>query len=124
MAIELNHTIVPAHDKNASAEWFAELFGLPVSEPLGPFAVVKVGSVSLDFADRDRFESHHYAFLVGDEDFDHILRRVKERGLTYAADPMYRKPGEINRRAGGRGVYFHDRNGHNLEILTRVAEAR
>ncbi len=28
MAITLNHTIVPAHDKEASAEWFARIFGL------------------------------------------------------------------------------------------------
>ena len=25
MAITLNHTIVPAHDKEASAEWFAKI---------------------------------------------------------------------------------------------------
>lgn len=29
MTIELNHTIVPARDKRASAKWFASLFGLP-----------------------------------------------------------------------------------------------
>ena len=28
MAIELNHTIVPAHDKVASAKFFASIFGL------------------------------------------------------------------------------------------------
>ncbi len=28
MAITLNHTIVPAHEKEASAEWFAKIFGL------------------------------------------------------------------------------------------------
>ena len=28
MAITLNHTIVPAHDKEASAKLFAKIFGL------------------------------------------------------------------------------------------------
>ncbi|MGB7947595.1 MAG: VOC family protein, partial [Candidatus Binatia bacterium] len=28
MAITLNHTIVPAHDKEASARFFAQIFGL------------------------------------------------------------------------------------------------
>jgi hypothetical protein len=28
-AIELNHTIVPAHDEVASATFFARIFGLP-----------------------------------------------------------------------------------------------
>jgi catechol 2,3-dioxygenase-like lactoylglutathione lyase family enzyme len=49
---------------------------------------------------------------------------VKELGLTYAADPTYEKPGEISHHEGGRGVYFHDPNGHNLELLTRTGEDR
>ena len=28
MAIALNHTIVPARDKQMAARWFADLFGL------------------------------------------------------------------------------------------------
>ena len=32
MAIELNHTIVPAHDKVASAKFFARILGLPFEE--------------------------------------------------------------------------------------------
>ena len=47
---------------------------------------------------------------------------MKALGLTYAADPAYRRPGEINHREGGRGVYFRDPNGHNLELLTRTGE--
>ena len=35
MTIRLDHTIVPAKDKVASAEFFAEIFGLKVK--LGPF---------------------------------------------------------------------------------------
>ena len=33
MAIVLNHTIVPAHDKLRSAEFFARIFGLGVPRP-------------------------------------------------------------------------------------------
>ena len=61
MAIILNHTIVPAHDKNAAARFFARLFGLEVNDA-GHFAVVRVNdSLTLDFADEERFEAHHYA---------------------------------------------------------------
>ena len=41
------------------------------------------------------------------------------RGITYWADPAHQEPGVINTRDGGRGCYFDDPNGHNLEILTR-----
>jgi catechol 2,3-dioxygenase-like lactoylglutathione lyase family enzyme len=40
MAIRLDHTIVPARDKDASAKFFAEIFGLKVDR--GFFARVQV----------------------------------------------------------------------------------
>lgn len=125
MAIALNHMIVPATDREAAASLFAELFGLEVGRrspgsPPGHFAVVRVGDVHFDFADREEFEPHHYAFHVGDEEFDAILTRVVERDLPWAADPRYRNPGELNRNEGGRGVYFRTPDGHNLELLTRI----
>ena len=119
MAITLNHTIVPAHDKQASAEFFARIFGLRAKE-MGHFAAVAVNAtLTLDFDNRKTFESHHYAFHVGDEEFDAIFARVKEADLSYSADPFHRSKGEINHRNGGRGFYFYDPNGHNLEVLTR-----
>lgn len=118
MPVTLDHAIVPARDKEASARWLAELLELEV-RPWAHFFGVQVGAVSLDFDDAEAFEPHHYAFLVDDEAFDRIFARVRAFGLTYAADPYYRKTGEINHRAGGRGFYFHDPNGHNLELLTR-----
>ncbi len=45
--------------------------------------------------------------------------RIRETGLTYRADPYHRRPGEITHDGGGRGAYFEDPNGHDLDILTR-----
>ncbi len=118
MAITLDHTIVPARDKKASAQFFASVFGLKVEE-MGPFAAVRVNDTTLDFDDRDTVEPHHYAFRVSDEEFDAIFARVKAAGLSYSADPFHREVGKINHRNGGRGFYFLDPNGHNLELLTR-----
>jgi catechol 2,3-dioxygenase-like lactoylglutathione lyase family enzyme len=121
MAVQLNHTIVRSRDKAASARFTAELLGLPEPEPFGPFMVVQADNdVTLDFADAEgEIPAQHYAFLVTEGDFDVIFGRIRERGMPYWADPFHREPGEINRRDGGRGVYFDDPNGHNLEILTR-----
>lgn len=121
MTITLNHTIVPAHDKNASAQFFAQIFGLKVESGVGHFTAVKVNdTLTFDFADQEEFESHHYAFHVSDSEFDAIFARVKEAGLSYSSDPMHRNLGQINHRQGGRGFYFFDPNGHNLELLTRT----
>ncbi len=49
MTITLNHTIVPARDKQASAEFFAGIFGLKVESPIGHFAAVRVNdTLTLD----------------------------------------------------------------------------
>jgi len=119
MPIALDHTIVPARDKVASAEFFARIFGLEYKGPHSHFAPVRVNeSLTLDFDDRSQFESHHYAFRVGEAEFDAIFGRVKAEGIPYGSGPRSRTDGEINHRNGGRGVYFDDPNGHVLEILT------
>jgi catechol 2,3-dioxygenase-like lactoylglutathione lyase family enzyme len=120
MTVELNHTIVPARDKGRSAEFLAAVLGLEVGRPWGPFAPVVVGNgVTLDFVDAGDFEEHHYAFLVGDDDFGPILERIRARGVGWYADPGRRQAGAVNRHYGGRGVYFDDPDHHLMEVLTR-----
>ena len=121
MAIELNHTIVPAWDARASAQFLAEILDLDPPTRFGPFwAVAAHNGVTLDFQDSDEdLPIEHYAFLVSEEDFDAIFARIRARGLTYWADPAHSRPFEINRNDGGRGVYWNDPDGHYLEIITR-----
>jgi catechol 2,3-dioxygenase-like lactoylglutathione lyase family enzyme len=121
VAVQLNHTIVSARDKKASATFLSEILGLPAPEPFGPFLGVTVDNdVTLDYIDSDReITPQHYAFLIGEDEFDEIFGRIRERQLSYWADPGRNQPGEINTRDGGRGVYFEDPSGHFLEILTR-----
>ena len=120
MSVQLNHTIVHAHDKQETARHLVEILGLPEPTTYGPFVVVQVDNeVSLDYADdHGKPHSQHYAFIVNDEEFDKILERIVDRGLTYWADPFHRQEGEINTNDGGRGLYWDDPNGHNLEIIT------
>ncbi|MGW4729144.1 VOC family protein [Streptomyces shenzhenensis] len=121
MTVNLNHTIVAARDKQASAKFLADILGLRVSPDFGPFAPVEIpNGVTLDYMEAsDTISPQHYAFLVSEDDFDAIFARIGAAGLTFWADPMHRHPGEINTNDGGRGTYFEDPNGHNLEILTR-----
>ena len=119
MTIVLNHTIVPAHDKVASAQFFARIMGLEYQGPHSHFAPVRVnGELTLDFDERGDFKSHHYAFKVGEAEFDAIFDRVKAEGIPYGSGPRSRTDMQINQRRGGRGFYFDDPNGHVLEVLT------
>jgi catechol 2,3-dioxygenase-like lactoylglutathione lyase family enzyme len=118
---QLNHTIVSARDREASAIFLAEMLGFDPPTEFGPFLVVEAGNgVSLDFIETDEeFPIEHYAFLVTEQEFDVIFGRIVERELAYWADPAWSQPGQINHHDGGRGVYFPDPSGHLLEIITR-----
>jgi catechol 2,3-dioxygenase-like lactoylglutathione lyase family enzyme len=122
MTIELNHTIVAATDKKASAQFLADILGLEVSPPFGPFIPVPIpNGVTLDFADLGDgpVTPQHYAFLVSEDEFDAIFGRIKDRALPYWADPHHSRANEINTNDGGRGLYWEDPDGHNLEVFTR-----
>jgi catechol 2,3-dioxygenase-like lactoylglutathione lyase family enzyme len=62
--------------------------------------------------------SLHYAFHVGEAEFEAIFRRVRARGIAYGSEPDDHANGKINTRRGGRGFYFEDPNGHLLEVMT------
>ena len=122
MSVQLNHTIVWCRDKRRSAAFAAEVLGLPAAKPFGPFLVADTANgVSLAFMEVDDGDvaGQHYAFLIGEDDFDAVLGRIKARELDHWADPGREKPGEINHHDGGRGVYFKDPDGHLLEAITR-----
>jgi extradiol dioxygenase family protein len=120
LAVQLNHTIVNVRDKRDSASFVAEILGVAAPTQYGPFQVVQVDNdVSLDFVDVEVLHPQHYAFLVGEDDFDAILGRIRERGITFWADPFRRRAGEWNTEDGGRGLYWEEPSGHLLEIITR-----
>ncbi|MBV9659718.1 MAG: VOC family protein, partial [Acidimicrobiales bacterium] len=71
MAVQLDHTIVASRDKHASAAFLARILGLGPPEEAGHFVTVEVANgVSLDFDDARSIAPQHYAFLVGNDEFD------------------------------------------------------
>jgi catechol 2,3-dioxygenase-like lactoylglutathione lyase family enzyme len=110
MSVQLNHTIVSCRDQQRSAAFLSGILGLPPATRFGHFLVVEADNgVSLDFAETSgAITVQHYAFLVGEEEFDAAFGRIRQQELPYWADPGRRQAGVINTRDGGRGVYFED----------------
>jgi catechol 2,3-dioxygenase-like lactoylglutathione lyase family enzyme len=124
MTVQLNHTIVPARDKHASAGFIADILGLTVGEETPPFVPVRLSNgVTLDYQTRTDVVPQHYAFLLDDESWDAAYERLLDRGVQTWGDPDHRDPGGVNTRWGGRGVYFPDPDGHNMEIMTAAPDA-
>lgn len=127
MSIHLDHLIVPARDRNASAALLARILGVPWSSAgIGPFSPVFVSDgLTLDF---DQWEgatlpAQHYCFRVTDADFDGIVQRLEAAGLRYRSTPHGPADGRINTDHGGRIVYWSEPDGHVWEALT-VSYAR
>ncbi|MGO8889571.1 MAG: VOC family protein [Streptosporangiaceae bacterium] len=87
MSVQLNHTIVSCRDQQRSAAFLSGILGLPPPTRFGPFLVVAADNdVSLDFAERSGpIGAQHYAFLVGDEEFDAAFGRIRDQGLFLVA---------------------------------------
>ncbi|MEV4414094.1 VOC family protein [Catellatospora sp. NPDC049609] len=121
MPVQLNHTIVMAADRDRTADLLVDLLGLAPAATYGPFRVVSLANgVSLDVVQATGpIHPQHYAFLVTEEEFDQIWERIRAHRLPFWADPHHHRAGEINHNDGGRGLYWEDLDGHNLEIITR-----
>src|ERR1700733_13190635 len=132
MTIDLNHTIVPARDKWASARFLAGVLGIPIGAPVARFAPVPLGNgVTLDYMDladgppdgvsrgQEAFIPGHYAFLVSDEVFDAALARLAAAHIAYHAHPDGSAPSQLYHSEGGRGLYFRDPDAHLMELFTR-----
>ena len=124
MTIQLDHVIVPSRQPIASARLLAELLGVSWEASRGEFSPVYVNdSLTVDFMEREQFQRHHLCFRVGDADFDAILGRIQSAGLKYRSKPRGETDMIINRRLGGKNLYWEDSDGHLWEILT-VSYAR
>ena len=88
MAIRLDHLIVPSRNQVQGAKFLASLLDVPWAESQGTFSPVYVNETcTVDFATRDRFESHHFCFSVSDAEFDAIFHRIQAAGIPYRSRP-------------------------------------
>jgi catechol 2,3-dioxygenase-like lactoylglutathione lyase family enzyme len=120
MSVELDHVVVHATRPRRSAELLATVLDVPVLPDWDPFVRLQTSNhVTLDYARGVApFTEQHCAFLVDDETFDAAHRRLRDRRVPIWADPFRRRPGAINNRYRGRGVYFDDPDGHLMELIT------
>ncbi|MBM3224719.1 MAG: VOC family protein [Candidatus Tectomicrobia bacterium] len=124
MAILLDHLIVPSHHPVDAAQSLAHILGVPWDPEGGHFTPVYVNNtLTLDFAEREHFDRHHYCFHVSDAEFDGIFARVRAAGIVYRSTPRGPDDMQLNTRLGGRNFYWNDSDGHNWEVLT-VSYAR
>jgi catechol 2,3-dioxygenase-like lactoylglutathione lyase family enzyme len=123
MSITVNHIVVPAHDHEASARWFAEIMGLTYKGTHRHLAPVHVNDTfMLDYANVEHVQTYHIAFHVSDDDFEGILSRLQAQGIPYGSRPQEIDNMRTDHPFGGQGLYFLDLNNHLFEVMTKVAD--
>jgi len=122
MAAQLDHLIVPARDRVASARLLAELLAVPWAEQgaVGPFSPVFVNDgLTLDFDQwADPVPKQHYCFRVTPQEFDEILARIRAAGIPFRSTPLGQDDYRVNEAFGGNLVYWSEPDGHAWEMLT------
>jgi catechol 2,3-dioxygenase-like lactoylglutathione lyase family enzyme len=123
MTVRLDHTIVLGRDKLADALFLNYILGRNYGGRFARFAPVQLDDeLNLDYAEAEdeKFERRSFGFLVSDEEFEGIVSRLQGERVPYGSEANQIDDGQINHRAGGRGLFFQDRNGHTFEITTQA----
>ncbi len=126
MPVQLDHFIVPSHNRIASAKMLGDLLGVPWSETaLGIFSPVYLNDgLTLDFVQTDDdYPVHHYCFRVSPDEFDGILARIQAAGIDYRSTVRGPIDFGVDTQFGGKGIYWNEPDGHQWEMLT-VSYAR
>lgn len=122
MSVELDHILIPSRDRNAAAKQLATLFDVPwAPAKIGPFTAVYVNrGLTIDFDEwQDEFPKGHYCFRVTEREFDAILQRIKQAGISFRGSPHGPNDNVVNTSMGGKIAYWNEPDGHVWEILTQ-----
>ena len=121
MTIQLDHVIISARNRDASARQLADLLGVPCGPAsAGPFFAVYINDgLTLDFIETDEpFPVEHFCFRVTDDEFDRILAKIQAAGIDYRSTVRGPIDKRINTDYGGKMIYWNVPEGHQWEILT------
>lgn len=121
IAVEVNHIVIPAKDKRATAELLAYVLGLEVE---GRFdesvCILRSNGLTLEFSECNACWAFQCAFLLSDVEFDAALSRIDSGAINFYAEIDRTGFAKINRRYGSRCIYFDDPNGHLFELIEQL----
>ena len=115
--MKLDHTLVPAEDKEASAKFFARIMGLEYVGIDGSCGLVRVDDALTLRFDEQRTGRTHLAFHVTNDEFDGVMGRLQADDVVFGPRAGT-TDGEEGVFKGGRRIYFDGPGGLNVELVT------
>jgi catechol 2,3-dioxygenase-like lactoylglutathione lyase family enzyme len=123
--MHLDHLILNVNDVEATARFYVEVLGFGDEGMNPPFRVLRVSpDFELLLGPWPTEGGEHLAFAMPRAEFEAVVKRVRERGISYGDrfDTVGNMQGPAleSRDGGARGratsLYFLDPNKHMLEI--------
>jgi extradiol dioxygenase family protein len=120
MKVLLDHMSVPVHDRASTAQFYASVFGVSTDGPRSRSGWVALSDgLSLILEEGEVPGPRHYAFRVEMTDFRTTVERVRDLGIPFGTSSAS-MDGQIKSRPDrSHSIYFHDPNGHSLELITQ-----
>ena len=75
------------------------------------------GEFTIVFYDSEQIQPMRVAFVVDDDAFDAILRRLQSQGVAYGSQPNDPTNGRIDHPLSERGLFFQIPDGHLFELM-------
>ncbi len=118
--IVLDHLILRVRCAADSIAFYAHVLGLRHEGRRGPFEALRVNDgLVIDLLEGEVHDTLHLAFRLDRAAFDAAHRCLREAGIAFGGGPFDRD-GAVGRTLGAQGMaealYFHDPDGHNIEI--------
>jgi len=106
----INHVNIAVSDLDKSQKFYCEVFGMEEGYRMPQFRFLRCGKdlLTLQIGDPINAESNHFGFDVNSKDeLNKWKDWLKEKNVSID-----------NERGdeGGAGIYFHDPDGHTIEI--------
>jgi catechol 2,3-dioxygenase-like lactoylglutathione lyase family enzyme len=119
MTIALDHIILPVADVEKSVRFYYKILGFKYE----PVALVRISpTLVLQLLQQAPQISQHLAFSMSAAEFDETLNRLKAASIPYGDnfDTVGAMTGlgvSHGSQKNSQSIYFHDPDGHMLEIM-------
>jgi catechol 2,3-dioxygenase-like lactoylglutathione lyase family enzyme len=122
--IRVDHIGVPARTRLDAARFVASLLDLDREIPDdGRFARLPVSfEFTIVLYNSEHIQPMHVAFLVDDDAFDAILRRLQSQGVAYGSQPNDPTNGRIDHPLSKRGLFFQTPDAHLFEFMASSSD--
>jgi catechol 2,3-dioxygenase-like lactoylglutathione lyase family enzyme len=115
--MRLDHTIVPAKNKDETARFFIDILGFEPGDDLADARFVHVND-TLTLRCDEKYSNHvHLAFYVSDDELAQVIKRAQAAGTPYGSRARS-DDNQLGQYGGGPRLYFSDPGGNSIELVT------